>query len=181
MKLMDIVFIGLFLVTFGLLSSNITPVPAAPVAQAQYSTVSPRIVERTAKQNTIKIKRQNRKRFADNVSRSRQPLSDMQLRRLLKHVGFKNNSLDLAVRIVHRESRNNPMVHNDDLSTGDNSYGLFQINMIGSLGSDRREKFNLNSNEDLFNPLLNAQIAYHMSSRGKNFSAWKCYETGCRW
>jgi hypothetical protein len=27
--------------------------------------------------------------------------------------------------------------------TGDSSYGLFQINMIGDLGPERRDKFNL--------------------------------------
>jgi hypothetical protein len=49
--------------------------------------------------------------------------------------------------------------------------------MIGSLGEDRRDKFNLASNAELFNPVVNAQIAYHMSDGGTDWSAWKGTET----
>jgi hypothetical protein len=45
--------------------------------------------------------------------------------------------------------------------------------MIGMLGPDRRDKFELNHNADLFNPVLNAKIAYHMSNGGENWIAWK--------
>jgi hypothetical protein len=45
--------------------------------------------------------------------------------------------------------------------------------MIGDLGPERRIKFSLDSNSDLFNPVINAQIAYHMSGGGEDFSAWK--------
>ena len=41
------------------------------------------------------------------------------------------------------------------------------------LGPDRREKYDLDHNADLFNPVLNAQIAFHMSNGGENWSAWK--------
>jgi hypothetical protein len=44
--------------------------------------------------------------------------------------------------------------------------------MTGAMGPDRREKYGLKSNEDLYNPLINAQIAYQMSNGGKNWSAW---------
>jgi hypothetical protein len=50
---------------------------------------------------------------------------------------------------------------------------MFQINMIGMLGPDRRDKFDLDSNSDLLNPVVNAQIAFHMSNGGKDWSAWK--------
>jgi hypothetical protein len=45
--------------------------------------------------------------------------------------------------------------------------------MIGDLGPDRRDKFNLQSNYELFNPVLNAQVAYYMSEGGQNWSSWK--------
>jgi hypothetical protein len=45
--------------------------------------------------------------------------------------------------------------------------------MIGDLGPERRDKFNLESNYELFNPVLNAQVAFHMSRGGKNWIAWK--------
>jgi hypothetical protein len=45
--------------------------------------------------------------------------------------------------------------------------------MIGELGPDRREKFNLLTNEQLFDPITNAQIAFHMTNGGTDWSAWK--------
>jgi hypothetical protein len=71
-----------------------------------------------------------------------------------------------------KESTGRPKSHNGNSNTGDNSYGLFQINMIGSLGEDRRNRFDLEQNSDLWNPVRNAEIAYHMSGGGKDFGAW---------
>ena len=45
--------------------------------------------------------------------------------------------------------------------------------MLGMLGPDRRNKFDLQHNADLFNPVINAQIAFHMSNGGENWRAWK--------
>lgn len=91
---------------------------------------------------------------------------------MLEQVGFKGYSLKLAWAVVMRESRGNSGSHNKTSSTGDNSYGLFQINMLGSLGEDRREKFGIKSNAELFDPVTNAQAAFYMTSRGKNFGSW---------
>lgn len=184
MKFVDLLFVGVFLITFGMLSSIISAPPAPAAAYAAYNVTSARVIEQSqiTERRKQKASRANKRRvFIEKVSRSRTPLSDKQLRTLLTHTGFKGDSLELAVRIVHRESRNNPLVHNTNAGTGDNSYGLFQINMIGSLGPARRNKFNLQSNDELFNPVKNAEIAYYMSGRGKNFSAWKCYSNGCVW
>lgn len=91
---------------------------------------------------------------------------------MLELVGFKGYSLKLAWAVVMRESRGNSTSHNKTSSTGDNSYGLFQINMIGSLGEDRREKFGIKSNAELLDPVTNAQAAFYMTSRGKDFGSW---------
>lgn len=56
----------------------------------------------------------------------------------------------------------------------DLSYGLFQINMYGKLGPKRREAYHLPNNEALFDPMTNINIAFSMSSGGRNFSAWSC-------
>lgn len=72
-----------------------------------------------------------------------------------------------------RESNGRPNAFNGDLSTGDQSYGIFQINMIGDLGPDRRDRYDLEKNSDLFNPYLNAEIAYKMSRGGEDWSSWK--------
>jgi hypothetical protein len=104
-------------------------------------------------------------------------LTDPQLIELLQAVGFKGQDLKEAWAIAKKESHGSPLSHNGNRKTGDNSYGLFQVNMIGSLGDARRDKFNLASNAELFNPVVNAQIAYFMSGGGKDWSAWKGTET----
>jgi hypothetical protein len=104
-------------------------------------------------------------------------LTDTQLIELLQAVGFKGQDLKEAWAIAMKESHGSPLSHNGNRKTGDNSYGLFQVNMIGSLGDARRDKFNLASNAELFNPVVNAQIAYFMSGGGKDWSAWKGTET----
>lgn len=103
---------------------------------------------------------------------NREPLAPQELKELLRLVGFEGKALKSAWAIVMKESGGRPKAHNGNAGTGDNSYGLFQINMIGSLGADRREKFDLKQNEDLFNPVRNAEIAYHMSGGGDDFGAW---------
>jgi hypothetical protein len=100
-------------------------------------------------------------------------LTDGELKELLHLVGFTGNDLKEAWAVAKKESNGQPIRFNGNTETGDSSYGIFQINMIGMLGPDRREKFNLVTNSDLLNPVINAQIAFHMSNGGKNWSAWK--------
>jgi hypothetical protein len=100
-------------------------------------------------------------------------LTKTELVDLLHAVGFKGEALRHAWAIVMKESRGNPLSHNGNRDTGDNSFGLFQINMVDSLGQDRREKFSLEYNAQLLNPVVNAKIAYHMSKQGENWVAWK--------
>ncbi len=100
-------------------------------------------------------------------------LTDLELKQLLELVGFKGKDLKEAWAIAKKESNGRPLAFNGDKTTGDKSYGIFQINMIGDLGPARRDKFELNTNADLFNPVKNAEIAYHMSNGGKDWSAWK--------
>lgn len=106
-----------------------------------------------------------------------------QLIKLAQQVGFKGNNAAVAASVAMAESGGNSMAHNDDSKkppnkrSGDNSYGLWQINMIGNLGPSRRKQFNLKSNDELFDPLTNAKVAYKISG-GSNFSAWTTYTSG---
>jgi hypothetical protein len=100
-------------------------------------------------------------------------LSDKDLKNLLQLVGFKGQSLKEAWAIAKKESNGRPFAFNGNTETGDSSYGIFQINMIGALGPDRRNRYDLNHNSDLFNPVLNAQIAFRMSKGGEDWRAWK--------
>ena len=100
-------------------------------------------------------------------------LTQTQLVDLLYAVGFKGQALRYAWAIAMKESHGNPLSHNGNRKTGDNSFGLFQVNMVDSLGQDRREKFNLEYNAQLLNPVVNAKIAYFMSAKGKDWRSWK--------
>ena len=98
-----------------------------------------------------------------------------QLIKLAQQVGFKGNNAAVAASVAMAESGGNSMAHNK--KRPDNSYGLWQINMIDDLGPDRRRRYNLKSNDDLFDPLTNAKVAYKMSG-GSNFGAWTTYTGG---
>ena len=100
-------------------------------------------------------------------------LTDLELKKLLSLVGFKGNDLVVAWAIAKKESHGRPLAFNGNHKTGDSSYGMFQINMIDTLGPDRRDKFDLDSNAELFNPVKNAEIAYSMSNGGNDWSSWK--------
>lgn len=95
-------------------------------------------------------------------------LSKDELRAILNKAGFTGKGLEMAMAIAFYESTYRPYA----LNRSSNCYGLFQINMTGSMGKVRREKYGLSKNEDLFNPFINASIAYKMSNGGKNWSAW---------
>lgn len=90
----------------------------------------------------------------------------------LQQAGFKGDALRTAYAIAMRESGGRTQAYNPDRSTGDDSYGLFQINMLGNLGADRRSRYGLKSNSDLYDPLTNASVAYKMSKGGTDFGAW---------
>jgi len=96
-------------------------------------------------------------------------------------VGFKGENAAIAAAIAMAESGGNPTI--DTVKSGldpekkkEFSIGLWQINMRGRLGEERRKKFNIENN-DLYNPNLNAQIAYKLSS-GYNFDDWTTYTKG---
>jgi hypothetical protein len=101
-----------------------------------------------------------------------EPLDGVELRTLLELVGFEEQGLRSSWAVAMKESTGKPLAHNTNRSTGDNSYGLFQINMIGRLGPARRDAFGLDENRQLFDPVLNAQIAYEMSKEGTDFGHW---------
>ena len=100
-------------------------------------------------------------------------LTDKQLVEMLRAVGFTGKGLRTAWAVAKSESNGRPLAFNGNLKTGDNSYGVFQINMLGDLGPERRDKFDLATNAELFSPVTNAQIVYIMTQGGTNWKAWK--------
>ncbi len=124
--------------------------------------------ETTSKEVFLVSKAKKLESFENKVS-----LTDLELKELLSLVGFKGKDLVVAWAVAKKESNGRPLAFNGNHKTGDSSYGMFQINMIDNLGPDRRTKFDLESNAELFNPVKNAEIAYYMTNGGDDWSSWK--------
>jgi len=128
---------------------------------------------KTLVKTEAQIKQEVLDKFSNANYSSSEMLTDEELVTLLTTVGFEGTGLKKAWAIAKRESNGRPLAYDGNKKTGDNSYGLFQINMIGSLGPERLEKFNLKSNKELFDPVTNAEITYYMTDGGSDWSAWK--------
>ena len=125
-------------------------------------------IEKEIEAHKVKIKNLELKKFSEQTT----PFTDEELAKMLSTIGFEGRALKVAWAVVKKESNGRPLAFNGNVKTGDNSYGIFQINMIGGLGVARRDKYDLNSNKDLFDPVVNAKIAYLMSNEGSNWSSW---------
>jgi hypothetical protein len=119
------------------------------------------------------LNKEKLEQFSNTVWKPSESLTDKELVELLKAVGFEGSALKMAWAVAKKESNGRPMAYNGNRKTGDSSYGIFQINMLGNLGVARKEKFDLRSNVLLFDPVINAEITYYMTNGGLNWSAWK--------
>jgi LysM repeat protein len=96
----------------------------------------------------------------------------------LQAAGLYGENLKMAWAIGMAESGGNPRAYNGNSKTGDKSYGLFQINMLGNLGPARLKQYNLKSNEDLFDPATNIRVMIKMSKNFTNWKPWSVYKRG---
>lgn len=94
---------------------------------------------------------------------------------LARQAGFNANEAVIMGAIAMAESSGNVRALNS--RPPDLSYGLWQINMIGDLGPERRRQLGLRSNEDLYNPAVNARAARAIFQR-QGFKAWSVYRSG---
>lgn len=78
--------------------------------------------------------------------------------------------LATAIAIADLESDFETGAKADDAD--DLSYGLWQINMKGSMGPERRAKFGLANNEALYDPATNARVMAALSNNGTNWGPW---------
>ena len=104
-------------------------------------------------------------------------LSTDQLVALAKQVGFNQQNAVIAAAVAKAESGGGSGKLNNTPSTGDLSYGLWQINMIDRLGPERLKQFGIYSYQQLYDPLTNARAAFILSG-GSNFSPWSVYKSG---
>ena len=128
--------------------------------------------------NEKQLKKETLERYSNAVYKPSEMLTDKELKELLWAVGFEGKALKTAWAVAKSESNGRPMAYNGNRKTGDSSYGIFQINMLGNLGIDRKEKFELRSNVLLFDPVINAEITYHMTQGGNDWSSWSSMRSG---
>jgi len=159
MKKVVIAILSCALIFGGLLVFNESRINAQTISMDRAETQRLLALEKP----TIKIKQKYKRN---------EQLAPKELKAILHEAGFRGKNLKEAWAVAMKESTGRPRSHNDNPDTGDYSHGLFQINMIGSLGPARLKQYKLDSNKDLFNPLTNAKIAFQMSDGGKNWSAW---------
>lgn len=136
-------------------------------SQASALTVEPLV------KTEAQLKQEVLDSFSKEIYKPSEMLTDKELKTLLETVGFEGLGLKKAWSIAKRESNGRPLAYNGNRNTGDSSYGLFQINMLGNLGLERLKKFSLKSNKELFDPVTNAEITYYMTNGGSDWSAWK--------
>ncbi|HEV8275292.1 MAG TPA: transglycosylase SLT domain-containing protein [Streptosporangiaceae bacterium] len=93
-----------------------------------------------------------------------------------RRAGFTADQATTAVAVARAESGGRPCAHNP--VPPDDSYGLWQINMLGQLGPDRRAALGLRSNRDLYDPAVNARAAFRISAGGRDWSPWTTFTRG---
>lgn len=103
-------------------------------------------------------------------------ISDSAIAAAAKGAGLNNSQTAIAVAIALAESGGNTTAHN--AVPPDDSYGLWQINMLGSMGPSRRQQFGLTSNEELYSPSVNAKAMFSISNGGQNWRPWTTYTRG---
>lgn len=103
-------------------------------------------------------------------------LSPEQIAQYAHDAGFRGNDLTTAVAVALAESSGQTRAHNP--TPPDDSYGLWQINMLGALGPERRQQFDLDANRELFDPATNAEAAFEIFGKGDSFRPWATYTSG---
>ncbi len=94
---------------------------------------------------------------------------------LARQAGFTGENAVTMGAIAMAESAGNVRALNS--KPPDLSYGLWQINMIGGLGPERRRQLGLSSNEQLYDPATNARAARAIYQQ-QGFGAWSVYRSG---
>jgi hypothetical protein len=82
----------------------------------------------------------------------------------------------LAAAVAMPESGGNTTAHNP--LPPDDSYGLWQINMRGELGPQRRKALGITSNVQLYDPATNARAMMLVSHGGTDFTPWSGFTSG---
>ena len=96
---------------------------------------------------------------------------------LAKAAGFSDRDAQIMAAIAMAESGGRSTEFNGNAATGDKSYGLWQVNMLGNMGPERRRAFGISDNAQLFDPATNANAARQVY-QSQGFGAWSVYRSG---
>lgn len=156
-------------------SANQAADPAA--ANAFYSADTDEEVAR-ASQQLVEAK-QRQERLQQLPAEGVIPTTD--ILSLALNEGFSERDAIILTAIALAESSGEADAHNDDRSTGDDSYGLWQINMLDEpdypMGKNRAAALGLGNYEELKDPSTNAR-AMKMIYDQQGFEAWSVYTSG---
>ena len=81
-----------------------------------------------------------------------------QIYQVARGPGFPVDTATKMIAIAMKEPSGNPAAFNG--RGPDESYGLWQINMKGALAAERLRQFGLTARTDLYDPNVNARVAY---------------------
>jgi murein DD-endopeptidase MepM/ murein hydrolase activator NlpD len=171
-----------------------TPITNSPQAKrfAEFQSVAPRATERLVSSNNYLDQMLQLRRIAEAQQRAARireigkgpgPAVDLkpgarvgtrEMLQLALQNGLDPERAILMTAVGMAESSGDSGVRNQNAQTGDDSYGLWQINMIGNLGPDRLRRYGLRSAEDLKDPETNARVMAQMLSTDGT-SAWGAF------
>ena len=171
-----------------------TPIQNSPQAkqQAQYAAVAPWATQRlNASGGNYLQQMLNLQRIVEAQNRATRmqgggtpvsvkdgpTTSTKDLIRLGMSQGLDPEKAIVMAAIALGESGGRPGAHNPNRSTGDNSFGLWQINMIDKLGPERARALGIKDYEQLKDPNVNARgMKMILASQGLN--AWSVFRSG---
>lgn len=109
-------------------------------------------------------------------------MSADQIYQLARNTGFPPDMAVKMTAVALRESAGDPTAYNGNSATGDNSYGLWQINMYGALGQSRLQQLGISDPAQLLDPAVNAQAAYTIwAGSDQNFNTAWGYKDYSQW
>ena len=104
--------------------------------------------------------------------------SPEQIARIAKTAGIPEKHIPTMVSIALAESGGDIGArYNPEGNTGEDSYGLWQINMDPRYADERLKLFGIDNKKELFDPVTNAKAAYEIFKL-QGFNAWTVYRTG---
>lgn len=173
------------------------PIKNSPQAQklAEFQAVAPRAAQRLVSSSSYLEQMLQLRRIAEATQRNQRiqainkgvaPTGELRSGVQVNIVDYLKLGLQqgldpekaiLMAAVGMAESTGNSGAHNDNRSSGDNSYGLWQINMIDDLGPVRLKRYGLRSNEDLKDPTVNARVMADLL-KTSGIKAWGAYTDG---